>query len=250
MQETPEKHNGMRIVNGSGMRIVVAIVVCLAIAVVAVLIQEIPANKGNVYAVAVIFGQGDAARVHLLGGAISGSGPRNSHSIYHTGNNSWTDGLPMPEKREGPAAAALGSHVVVVGGFGGGNCWSSVISLDTSNASAVWVNQTSLPPGRYLFSAVALSETLVLVMGGSVCGGSYSKEVFEARRLLSRTTLLHDMSSHLHSHSWSLAAPRGFPSRVCLSHTQHHPTNFTFENRVKNGDFWLKINFKGSIFAI
>ena len=177
----------MRIAGGraapSGGIVFLAAVACLVIAAVAEPIEEFTVGPGMVGEFAsVMMGSGLGARAHLLGGySVYLSQVLDGHLIYHVYNNSWTDGVKLPEPRQLAAAAALGSNIVMAGGLYAsayGACLDTAISLDTANASAEWVPQPSLPYVVYALGVVAISETRVLAIGG-MCGASYHDEVFE-----------------------------------------------------------------------
>jgi N-acetylneuraminic acid mutarotase len=96
---------------------------------------------------------------------------------YDFDTGQWTTGYaPLPTQRGGYAAAAFGNTIIVVGGEGGGQAWSTVEAYDTVNDS--WSTLPSMPTGRHGIQA-AVCDGGMYIPAGSTKQGRAPTSVFE-----------------------------------------------------------------------
>ena len=100
-------------------------------------------------------------RLYVCGGWTSWRGATNSAFCFDTLQKGWRSLRPMSVPRADAAAAVVGDHMYVYGGFGGGRRHNSVESFDT--LSEVWEAQPAMAHERM--------RERIHVVGGSAGSG-------------------------------------------------------------------------------
>jgi hypothetical protein len=123
-----------------------------------------------------------ANRFYAIGGRRSDSSldattPVNDY--YDLGTATWvTGGAPLPTPRGGFAAAAVGTKILIIGGEGAGQVWSTVEAFDTTTNS--WSTGTPMPTARHGIQAAVCNGGVYVAAGGLTEGGATQSKAFEA----------------------------------------------------------------------
>ena len=103
------------------------------------------------------------------------------NDAYSFTTGTWTTGLArLPTARGGYASAVVQGHVVVIGGEGGGEVFSTVEAYDP--ASDTWRTLADMPTARHGIQAVVWRGKIFVAGGGAVAGGGEPTDVVEVFR--------------------------------------------------------------------
>jgi len=119
----------------------------------------------SAYVLAVFEGQ-----MYLFGG-WDGSAVVNDAYMYDYHNNTWSSIPPMPTARAYAGSVVIGGKIYIIGGWDGNQAIKADEAFvpDNSGASQQWVQEPSLPYGRYAMGITNLAD-IIFIIGG--LGGS------------------------------------------------------------------------------
>ena len=116
-------------------------------------------------------------QVTVVGGCyVSTDKMTNEVAVYSPSQRNWKQPYPpMNTPREWPAVSTYNQHLVVAGGYDGGDL-SAVEILDTSTYDSKWLSLTPLPMSCRRMSAATICGTLYLLGGTPVGKQTHSKK--------------------------------------------------------------------------
>ena len=130
-------------------------------------------------------------RFYAIGGragAINATTPKvDLYDLTMGAGGAWqTPNTALPTPRGGFAAAALGQEILIIGGEGGGNAYSTVEAYDTVANS--WRQLAPMPAGRHGIQAAVCDGGVYVAAGGTMQGGGGATNRHEAFFLNGPTT--------------------------------------------------------------